>query len=210
MVLAHSSHCVSLSASSFPVSALCSLLCPELTTCPTGNVLILRSSIFITPSNRKSVTYSYLSSLVGDYLLSVTSAPSSALSLEAALSILPSTRYGLNLNPRFGGIDGFRPASEGGELALFKTAQVPLLHGWVVDPQDEETWHAVVEGEGAGDYDAVVERVVEADVIIGEEPGEDEAKMLEAVQRRSLWTEEQEEKVRQGVFLSLSSSRRHR
>lgn len=118
----------------------------------------------------------------------------------------------MDLNPRFGHIDGFRQSSEAreegkegseegsGELALFAMSKVPLLHGWVVDPQDEQTWDVMV--EKTGDYDAALEKVVEGQVIAGEqvEDGEeDEEKVLKAVEARSLWTPEQEEKVQQGA-----------
>lgn len=173
-----------------------------------GNILILRGDIHILPPSRVSVTYSFLSALVGDYLLR-SSSPDSPLSLEAALSILPSTRYGLDLNPRFGHIDGFRPSGEttnedgktgSGELALFAMSKVPLLHGWVVDPQDEQTWNVLV--EKTGDYDTALEKIVEGQVIAGEQVENDEIdeeKLLKAVEARSLWTLEQEEKVQQGA-----------
>ncbi|KAM0755098.1 hypothetical protein T439DRAFT_345789 [Meredithblackwellia eburnea MCA 4105] len=206
------------------------------------NILILRGDILISPATRPSVSYSYLSSLLADYLLRVipTSHPDvPELDFEAALEVLPTTRYGLSLNPRFGSIDGFRPAggftavspnpaaaaeagNEGemarraqgtkttGELALFSLTKIPLLHGWIVDPQDEETWEAVV-GE-AGDYDRAVEMVVEGEEISGgldtSQKGEEE--VLEAIRKRSLWTLEEERKVRRAdiisSFLSTSST----
>lgn len=78
---------------------------------------------------------------------------------------------------------------------------MPLLHGWVVDPQDEEIWGVLV--EGVGDYDAALERIVEGEEVLGaggEGEDEDEEGMLERVRRRSLWTPEQERKVREGEY----------
>lgn len=190
--------------------------CADPSRVSTGNILILRGDILINPPHRPSVSYSYLSSLVGDYLLRLLSSSSSDdpdRALSAALEILPSTRYGLNLNPRFASIDGFRPTTtsattspsqgaEGsvtGELALFALSKVPLLHGWVVDPQDEETWEVLV-GE-AGDYDHAVEMVVEGEVVSGglDESGErTEEEVLALVAKRSLWTPADEKKVRTG------------
>ncbi|KAK4703028.1 ubiquitin carboxyl-terminal hydrolase MINDY-1/2, partial [Phenoliferia sp. Uapishka_3] len=181
------------------------------------NILILRGDILITPPHRPSVSYSYLSSLFADYLLrsSPTAGGNADSDLVAALEILPTTRYGLNLNPRFGSIDGFRPpensnsASATGELALFSLSKVPLLHGWVVDPQDEDTWEVVC-GE-AGDYDKAVEMVVEGQVISGGIEGVDgnEDEMMAAVEKRSRWTPEEERKVQQAHIISkfLSASR---
>ncbi|GAA5847683.1 hypothetical protein JCM11251_002953, partial [Rhodosporidiobolus azoricus] len=112
------------------------------------NILVLRNDLTLAPG-RESVSYSYLSTLLADYFLRVTSGGAASLSLEAALEILPQTRYGLTLNPRFDRIDGFAPPSssssssaspgeaspdEQGELSLFRLAHVPLLHGWLADP----------------------------------------------------------------------------
>jgi hypothetical protein len=182
-----------------------------------GNVLILRGDIHITPSTRQTVSYSYLSSLVGDYLLRSPPPTGPTLSLESALEILPSTQHGLNLNPRFGSIDGFRQEGEGGaeegtgELALFARTRIPLVHGWIVDPQDEEAWEAIV--EKCGDYDRAVEKIVEGEIISGGElveGDEDEAKVLAAVERRSQWSQQEEEKVREAhlirQFLSTTST----
>ena len=161
--------------------------------------------IVVLPHSRTSVSYTHLSSLVADYLVHHLT-PTSPLSLSSALSILPSTRYGLTLNPRFGSIDGFRETETTGELALFRLCGVELVHGWVVDPQDEETWSGVV--EGCGDYDTAVERVVEGEILGGGtgagERGED---MVREVERRSQWTSKEERQVHQGAFLA---SRRRR
>jgi MINDY deubiquitinase len=83
--------------------------------------------------------------------------------LCALYSVLPRTQSGLDVNVRFGSIDGFRPGREsaGGELALFRLAGVPLVHGWLADVEDEATWEAVV--AKAGDYDAAVAMVAEGD-----------------------------------------------
>ncbi|GAA5948773.1 hypothetical protein JCM21900_005292 [Sporobolomyces salmonicolor] len=190
------------------------------------NILILRNDIHIAPG-RDRVTYSFLSNLLADYFLRVTTTtPSSEappsptsptttqLSLEAALSILPSTQSGLNLNPQFSRINGFvsTPSSGAGELALFSLAQIPLLHGWLADPADQETYEALRE---AGDYDRALEMVVEGSEIAGgrlelrEDEMSDEELVKEA-ERRSSWTPLQEQKVRKAhlinTFLNSTST----
>ncbi|BGO89920.1 hypothetical protein JCM10020v2_001554 [Rhodotorula toruloides] len=183
------------------------------------NILILRNDLHI--AGRTSVTYSHLSNLLADYFLRVTSSPSSnpsspstELSLTAALSILPQTRYGLNLNPRFDRIDGFSTstsssASGKGELALFALADIPLLHGWLADPSDPETYDVLVGSEGCRDYDTAMEWVVEGSEVAGgaeklqlreEEMSEEE--MVKEVERRSGWSEEQEKKVRRAHLIN--------
>ncbi|KAI5480015.1 hypothetical protein MNV49_001980 [Pseudohyphozyma bogoriensis] len=163
------------------------------------NVLILRGDVSIAPPNRPSVSYSYLSALLADYLLRLTAALpySEPLDIEAVLSILPSTRYGLNLNPRFGGVDGFRSdSSASGELTLFQVTKVPLVHGWVVDPQEGETWDLMV--EKVGDFDSAMEHIVAGDVIsegTGVDESTTEEDIVKAVSKRSQWTAEEEKKV---------------
>lgn len=147
------------------------------------------------------MTYSYLSSLFADYLLS-SAEPPDPDALSTALSLLPSTLTGLSLNPRFGSIDGFTPQDS---LALFELSKVPLYHGWVVDPQDEETWEVVV-GE-AGDFDTAMEMQVAAAELSGglsEDGGQ--AEMLAAVERRSHWTRADERKVALGLSHALASA----
>lgn len=121
------------------------------------NILLLQGSIVLPgPPDRTSISFQTLSSVLADYLVRHSSDPTN---LSTALSVIPSSRTGLDLNPRFGSIDGFGPGS--GELALFSSAGVPLVHGWVADPQDQDTWDALMK---CGDYDKAVEAVV-----VGEE-----------------------------------------
>ncbi|KAH9823178.1 hypothetical protein DFH28DRAFT_881163 [Melampsora americana] len=114
------------------------------------NILLLRGSIVLPgPSDRTSISFQTLSSVLADYLVRHSSDPTN---LSTALSVIPSSRTGLDLNPRFGSIDGFGPGS--GELALFSSAGVSLVHGWVADPQDQDTWDALMK---CGDYDKALQ-----------------------------------------------------
>lgn len=187
-----------------------------------GNILILRNDLHIAPG-RTSVTYSHLSNLLADYFLRRTSAStnpstsSTELSLTVALSILPQTRYGLNLNPRFDRIDGFSTSSSAsvsasgkGELALFALAGIPLLHGWLADPSEPETHEVLVGEKGCRDYDTAMEWVVEGSEVAGgadklgiREEKMSEEELVKEVERRSGWSEEQEKKVRRGGSPSL-------
>jgi hypothetical protein len=67
----------------------------------------------------------------------------------------------MDLNPVFTSATAFRPATTGGELALFASAGITLVHGWLVDPASPE--HAAV--SRVGDYDSAVNLIVEADVL---------------------------------------------
>ncbi|CAG8541339.1 16142_t:CDS:2 [Racocetra fulgida] len=80
--------------------------------------------------------------------------------LNAAISIIPILQTGLDVNVRFNSIHGFEPTAE---LSVFDIFGVELVHGWVVDPQDEETWNVVV-GK-CGSYNKAVECVVGGDSV---------------------------------------------
>ncbi|CAI2187823.1 10137_t:CDS:2 [Funneliformis geosporum] len=80
--------------------------------------------------------------------------------LNAALSIIPSLQTGLDVNVRFNSIHGFEPTAE---LSVFDVFHVDLVHGWVVDPQEEDTWNVVV-GK-CSSYNRAVECVVGGDSV---------------------------------------------
>jgi len=124
------------------------------------NVLLLRGSIVLPgPSTRTSISFSSLLNLLSDYLIHQELEPAQ---LESALSTIPITQTGLDLNPRFASIDGFRPSDAPQGLDLFSAVRIPLVHGWIADSQDFDTWDVIV-GK-CGDYDKALELVV-----IGEE-----------------------------------------
>ncbi|KAI0656419.1 hypothetical protein C8Q70DRAFT_1011494 [Cubamyces menziesii] len=119
------------------------------------NILILRDRIQIQPWERTTVSYEYLSRLVAEYLLKA----SPEVDISAALSVMPATRKGMDLNPLFTGSGLFRPAGSGGELKLFEQAGIKLVHGWLVDPSSPE-YEVLSRTE---DYDSSVNLLVEAD-----------------------------------------------
>lgn len=67
----------------------------------------------------------------------------------------------MDLNPVFTSSTAFRPATTGGELALFASAGISLVHGWLIDPESAE--HAAV--SRVKDYDSAMNLIVEADVL---------------------------------------------
>lgn len=123
---------------------------------------------------------------------------------------MPYTQTGMNLNPLFTSSTSFRPSS-GGELALFLLSGIPLVHGWLVDP-DSPAARAMME-ERTEDYDSAVALIAEADHLAGGmlvqveevikegEPGPSTGghrKNGNAKKRRSL-TPEDRRKVRNGL-----------
>ena len=129
------------------------------------------------------------------------------LDLASALSILPRTRFGLDLNVGFTSTTDFKPQigpdGGGGELSLFQLAGVPLLHGWLADPQDEETWLVVAK---YGDYDTAVTQLAQTDemargLIVGEGMDTNEVDLERALEARHTWTPAQETQARDAIVL---------
>ncbi|KAF9484257.1 DUF544-domain-containing protein [Pholiota conissans] len=122
------------------------------------NILILRGNITIDPK-RDTVSYEFLSQLVAEYLL--TTSPD--VDVSAALSVMPYTQKGMDLNPLFTSATSFQPSpttnGAGGELKLFEHVGIPLIHGWLVDPDSPEA--AVI--QRIKDYDSAVELIAEVD-----------------------------------------------
>ncbi|GAA5814808.1 hypothetical protein MFLAVUS_008311 [Mucor flavus] len=143
--------------------------CPLVAIC---NVLFLRGDLDIQPPDREVVKFEYLVERLGDYLLNHASQEevtprklekrraTSEYDLDDALSILPNLKVGLDVNVKFDSIHGFEPTKE---LAMFDLFNVDLVHGWIADPQDIETYDIVV--NTCGSYNRIVEYVVQADEI---------------------------------------------
>ncbi|KAF8515398.1 hypothetical protein BU17DRAFT_76899 [Hysterangium stoloniferum] len=119
------------------------------------NILILRGNIQVRPANRASVSYEYLANLVAEYLLT----SSTDLDPSSALSILPVTQKGMDLNPVFTSVTSFKPAGDTGELELFELTGINLVHGWLADPNSPE-FDVLSRYEN---YDAAVNALVFAD-----------------------------------------------
>jgi hypothetical protein len=175
--------------------------------------LILREQIEILPRNRRSVSYDFLAQLLGEHIL--LAAPQ--VDVTAALSMMPLTTSkfsrpalsvacltwrsseGMDLNPVFTSATAFRPATTGGELALFASAGITLVHGWLVDPGSSE--FAAV--SRVGDYDSAVNLIVEADVLtrgllVGDGDGDRECAGPSSASPNINLTDEERRKVEDG------------
>ncbi|KAF8344757.1 hypothetical protein F5887DRAFT_969764 [Amanita rubescens] len=119
------------------------------------NILILRGDIIILPPDRETASYEFLSQLVAEYLL--VNAP--GVDVSAALSVLPYTQRGMDLNPVFISPFKFNPSGDGKELQLFDQTNMKLVHGWLVDPDSTEA-EAVTSVQ---DYDNATILIAEAD-----------------------------------------------
>ncbi|KHG24879.1 Protein FAM63A [Gossypium arboreum] len=70
-----------------------------------------------------------------------------------AIDLLPRLATGIDVNIKFRRTDDFEFTSE---CAIFDLLDIPLYHGWIVDPQDYETASAV----GSKSYNAIMEELV--------------------------------------------------
>jgi hypothetical protein len=73
--------------------------------------------------------------------------------LNEVLSLLPSLQHGMDVNPKFTSPTGVEYTSN---LAAFDSLGVELVHGWLIDPNDEETLSVV----GEKSYNELVEFVI--------------------------------------------------
>jgi hypothetical protein len=120
----------------------------------------------------------------------------------------------MDLNPVFADAHGFRPQArkdlDGGEgLELFSHANIPLVHGWLIDPLSPE-YEAV---QRAGDYDNSVNVVAEADhltqgrlVVDVDEAGGSSSGTGDSShtgKQSDAWTPEERTKVEDGISFSL-------
>lgn len=120
----------------------------------------------------------------------------------------------MDLNPVFVDPHGFRPQMRkdlgGGEgLELFSHANIPLAHGWLVDPSSPE-YEAV---QRAGDYDNSVNVVAEADHLTqgrlvvdeNEEGGSSTGACSSSHtgKRSDIWTPEERTKIEDGILSPL-------
>ena len=77
------------------------------------------------------------------------------LFVDELLQHIPTFQYGMDVNPHFTqGIDGYEYTSQ---LTAFDLLRVKLVHGWLIDPQQEETHTAI----GRDSYNALVERIIQ-------------------------------------------------
>lgn len=107
---------------------------------------------------------------------------------------------GMDLNPVFTSPTVFRPSGSigaGGELELFEHVGIPLVHGWLVDP--ESTDAGIL--KRINDYDAAVELIAEVDHLtngkfVVTEMDDIYANLSSATRN---WTEEEIRKVEDGM-----------
>ncbi|XP_048319865.1 uncharacterized protein LOC107405823 isoform X4 [Ziziphus jujuba] len=128
--------------------------CPLLAIC---NVLLLRNNLNLSP-DISEVSQEKLLSLVADRLIDSNSninnkdegyVENQQQNIADAIDLLPRLATGIDVNIKFRRIDDFEFTRE---CAIFDLLDIPLYHGWIVDPQDFDTANAI----GSKSYNALM------------------------------------------------------
>ncbi|KAM9294573.1 ubiquitin carboxyl-terminal hydrolase MINDY-1 [Gastrophryne carolinensis] len=123
------------------------------------NILFLRWKVKL-PPQKEVVTSEELMAHLGDCILSIQpQEKSEALQLNFqqnvndAMTVLAKLSTGLDVNVRFTGVSDFEYTPE---CIVFDLLNMPLYHGWLVDPQSAEMVSAV----GKLSYNQLVEKII--------------------------------------------------
>ncbi|XP_069693288.1 ubiquitin carboxyl-terminal hydrolase MINDY-2-like isoform X2 [Periplaneta americana] len=124
-----------------------------------SNILLLRGKIIL-PSMVEMVTAKQLMDYIGDMILQSIPKNLTGLSqlnyeqnMHDAIAVLPRLHTGLDVNIKFTGVQHFEYTPE---CIIFDLLNIPLYHGWLVDPQCHETVSAL----GTLGYNQIVEKII--------------------------------------------------
>ncbi|XP_076960410.1 uncharacterized protein LOC143636795 [Bidens hawaiensis] len=135
--------------------------CPLLAIC---NVLLLRNNLNLS-SDVAEVSQEKLLSLVAERLIDSNSnvndkdagyIENQQQNISDAIDLLPRLTTGIDVNLKFTRIDDFEFTRE---CAIFDLLDIPLYHGWIVDPQDSDTAEAI----GLKSYNTLMGELVALD-----------------------------------------------
>ncbi|KAI8530363.1 hypothetical protein RHMOL_Rhmol11G0052100 [Rhododendron molle] len=132
--------------------------CPLLAIC---NVLLLKNNLSLSPDITE-VSQEKLLSLVAERLIDSNSnvnskdaeyAQNQQQNIADAIDLLPRLATGIDVNIKFLRIHDFEFTPE---CAIFDLLDIPLYHGWIVDPQDYDTANAI----GSKSYNTLMGELV--------------------------------------------------
>ncbi|CAJ1928144.1 unnamed protein product [Sphenostylis stenocarpa] len=141
--------------------------CPLLAIC---NVLLLRNNLSLSPDIAE-VSQEKLLSLVAERLIDSNSnvnvraafvvtgyVENQQQNIADAIDLLPRLATGIDVNIKFRRIADFEFTRE---CAIFDLLDIPLYHGWIVDPQDYDTANAI----GSKSYNALMGELVSLETL---------------------------------------------
>lgn len=123
------------------------------------NVLLLAWKVKLPPM-MEIITAEQLMEYLGDYMLEIKPKEISEIqrvnyeqNMSDAMAILHKLQTGLDVNVKFTGVRVFEYTPE---CIVFDLLDIPLYHGWLVDPQIDDTVKAV----GNCSYNQLVEKII--------------------------------------------------
>ncbi|XP_054662206.1 ubiquitin carboxyl-terminal hydrolase MINDY-1 isoform X1 [Grus americana] len=123
------------------------------------NILLLQWKVKL-PPQKEVITAEELMAHLGDCILSTQPQERSEglqlnfqQNINDTMTVLPKLSTGLDVNVRFTGVSDFEYTPE---CIVFDLLNVPLYHGWLVDPQSPEVVRAV----GKLSYNQLVEKII--------------------------------------------------
>ncbi|KAL9328660.1 hypothetical protein ACSQ67_003663 [Phaseolus vulgaris] len=131
-----------------------------------GNVLLLRNNLNLSPDIAE-VSQEKLLSLVAERLIDSNSnvndkdagyVENQQQNIADAIDLLPRLATGIDVNIKFRRIADFEFTRE---CAIFDLLDIPLYHGWIVDPQDYDTANAI----GSKSYNALMGELVSLETL---------------------------------------------
>ncbi|KAH1255962.1 Glutamate receptor 3.2 [Glycine max] len=131
-----------------------------------GNVLLLRNNLNLSPDIAE-VSQEKLLSLVAERLIDSNSSvngkdagyvENQQQNIADAIDLLPRLATGIDVNIKFRRIADFEFTRE---CAIFDLLDIPLYHGWMVDPQDYDTANAI----GSKSYNALMGELVSLETL---------------------------------------------
>ncbi|KAH9721657.1 MINDY DUB domain-containing protein [Citrus sinensis] len=134
-----------------------------------GNVLLLRNNLTLSPDTGE-ISQEKLLSLVAERLIDSNSnvnnkdagyVENQQQNIADAIDLLPRLATGIDVNIKFRRIDDFEFTPE---CAIFDLLDIPLYHGWIVDPQDYDTANAI----GSKSYNAIMGELVALETMGGD------------------------------------------
>uniref|UniRef100_A0A7S2S4U5 MINDY deubiquitinase domain-containing protein n=1 Tax=Mucochytrium quahogii TaxID=96639 RepID=A0A7S2S4U5_9STRA len=124
------------------------------------NVLLLRGTLELRPADRTEISSEELVELIANYIIEKNPPLADPIAqtnlqrtIDDVIQILPSLQKGLDVNVRFSEVTSFEFDSR---IAVFDLLDVSMYHGWILDPQDEETTSAI----GACSYNQLLDKII--------------------------------------------------